>query len=920
MFQYRIQLRQIAMLVTALVTMLIASPALAQTTGSLRGEVVDEDMGLPIPNVEVTLEGANLIGGTQTRNTDDNGGFHFVELLPGAEYHLTVSKAGFKTVSVSKIAIMVNRETVQNVEMPTGKDAEEVEIVSARKAVDTESTTRGEVLSKEFLQRIPAGRSYQQAVGAAAGVLGGSNPNMAGGAYNENTYMLDGANITDPVTGTFSTNFNFDAIQQVEVMLGGYMPEYGVSLGGVVNIVTESGTNNLEFDSSVFYTTGDLRPKMDARYASDGFQLGPTGFDATFGVSRINTKISGPVVRDRAWFVISFSAVRSVIANTGVRQARDFDAQYVLGKLTFQPSSEHRFSMFLQMDPTVIDNSVQGLFIKNEAQGRQVQGGYVTNAQWQWFLSPEANIDTRVVIQKTFIESGPTGCTHNRDVEHHPCRPWEQEGEVDWETPGRVGLFGAYDSVNYGFYYFDDRIRYQASSKLSVVQVEDPLGGTHDFKFGVEANQTVWDQIQGYSGNTLWYDINELGFDPESLINYYHFEITGPIKFRTSGSTWSWFAQDAWKPVSNLTVRYGTRFDNSVMRNDLGEPSVTGTMWGPRFYAAWDPFGDQKTKVGGGYGRFNDTGRLAVADYTSASSFGSKLYVGELFADGQGQGFLNSASNMASYSPIENTNIAHDKLRMPRVDEVLLQFQREVITDVAVGVDLTGKFTRSLYEPDQLNLIYDEDGSSIIGSRQADSQVSYGRLRTPELAKRDYFQADFKALKVNSRRWFGQIVYTYSTSIGSSAGALSGSFMNDPQTQYNYGRIGASDIRHVVKSYGSWNLPTDPWDQFINFYFEYFSGSPLERLYYSEENFGYNLRIRDRGVYHRFNPYWSMTVSFMQDFDVRKGTLRLQAAFENVFNNRAPANFSSSFYSEHRLLTTNRQDPLEMEFGIRYFF
>jgi hypothetical protein len=88
------------------------------------------------------------------------------------------------------------------------------------------------------------------------------------------------------------------------------------------------------------------------------------------------------------------------------------------------------------------------------------------------------------------------------------------------------------------------------------------------------------------------------------------------------------------------------------MRNDLGEPVVNQGLWGPRLYAAWDPFGDEKTKIAGGYGRFNDTGRLAVASFTSASSYGYKLFLGEFFGSGgalEGGGFGNSQGDSYLY-------------------------------------------------------------------------------------------------------------------------------------------------------------------------------------------------------------------------------------------------------------------------------
>jgi outer membrane receptor protein involved in Fe transport len=136
---------------------------------------------------------------------------------------------------------------------------------------------------------------------------------------NENTYTLDGVNITDPVTGTFSVNFNFDAIEQIEVLLGGYLPEHGQSLGAVINIVTESGTNSLQFDSSVYYGNGNLRPRMDHRIAADGATIAPTGFGSSLETIDVNAKVSGPIVRDKAWFVVSYAQERSCLPTRGLR-------------------------------------------------------------------------------------------------------------------------------------------------------------------------------------------------------------------------------------------------------------------------------------------------------------------------------------------------------------------------------------------------------------------------------------------------------------------------------------------------------------------------------------------------------------------------------------------------------------------------
>ncbi|MGC6493692.1 MAG: TonB-dependent receptor [Myxococcota bacterium] len=917
----RVPVRYLAMFVVLFGTLLVgSSTAYAQTTGSLQGTVLDED-GLEVPGVTVTLTGATLIGGAQESTTDGRGYYRFIELLPGV-YTVTAVKGGFRTVTLEGVQVNINRTTTNNITMRLGEEAEVVDVVG-QQVVDTESTTVGQVLTKDFLQRIPTGRTYQQAVRTATGVTGGSNPNMGGSASNENTYMLDGATITDPVTGTFSLNFNYDAIQQIEVLLGGYEPEYGISLGGIVNLVTESGTNNLEFDTSVFYTNGNWFPKKDARFTADGFQLGPSGFDQQFQTLQVAGKVSGPIVRDKAWFVLSYQHSRSLIATTGTPQRRDFDGHYVLSKLTVQPTSEHRLSILLQTNPTSIDNILQGNpFVKDEAQGRQAQGGFVAQARWQWFLTPEVNLDTRLSLQKIYIEQGAVPCTHNRDRDQHPCRPGEMENEVDWLTPGRIGIFGAFDSVNWGSLYLDDRWTFNASTKASVLGITDPLGGTHDFKFGVETRQFINDYINGYSGNKLYYDLNESQFDPTTLSNYYWIETSGAFRSRQSGSTWNFFLQDSYKPVSNLTIKYGTRFDSTVLRNDIGEPTITGNLFGPRLYAAWDPFGDQKTKIAGGWGRFNDSGRQAVASFTNINAFASKLWLGEFF-DGGGidNPYVASSDQVYSVSPRVNTSSANESLRLPSLDEFILLFQRQIVPDVALGADLSARFTRHLYEYDELNLIYDEDGSAIIGARTGDPAVSYARLRTPREARRNYYRATVSLAKVQSRRWAANASYSFVFSNGTSLGSLSGSFANDPQTRYNYGPIFTSQM-HQVKAQGYWQLPTDPWTQTIGFFLEYISGEPIERRYWGDGfGGGYSIRIRNRSFYTQYPDVWFMNLKFQQEFDVRKGKLIADIELRNLLNNRAGFGVLTNFVNqENRMLIASRQDPLRIQLGIRYQF
>ena len=889
------------------------------TTGSISGYVNDED-GFEVPGTEITIMSADLIGGAQTRTADESGFYRFVQLPPGSNYKIRAEKAGMRPVTVEGIVVRIGGDARVDIVLKAGT-VEEV-VVKDEQIVDTEKVSVGNVLTKEFLQKVPTGRSYQEAVQLSAGVTGGANPNMAGGASNENTFTVDGATVTDPVTGTFSLNFNFDAIQQIEVLLGGYDAEYGEALGGIINIVTDSGTNNLQFDTSVYYTNGDWRPRMDARYSADGYQLGPTGFDSTSQLLQVAARVSGPLVQDKAWFIFTYQHSRSLSALSGIPQRRDFDGHYLFAKLTVQPNSSHRLSLLFQADPTTIDNLSQGSpFQKAESQPRQFQSGFLLQGRWQWFINQDMNLDTRVNVQKTALEVTSVPCTNDREADVHQCIPGEEEGSIDYETPGRVGLFGAFDSVNYGRYTFDDRWRFSGSIKYSLIGAEDPLGGRHDVKVGVETNQFLNDVVAGLSGNAQYYDANVSGFDPETFTNYYWVEVGGPIIQRSSGATWAAFVQDVYKPVSNVTIRAGLRLDNTTLRNDLGEPTVQGTALAPRFGISWDPFNDQKTKIAGGYFRTNETGRQAVAQFTSVNAFGTKLFLGELFNDNAGAGFLNSQELLYSQGRRDTTNSVSESLTLPSVDEINLTLQRQLWQDWSILANFQGRFTRSLYAADEQNLIYDEDGSAIIGSFRADPQNSYLRLRTPRWSERNYYALKVELAKRASKRWGGQLTYQYTWIDGTQNASLGGSFRNDPQTQYVYGRL-TTATEHQVRGFGFVDLPgTDPWTTTLALTVQYDSGVPLERIYWGDAGGGgYSVRVRDRGFYWQFNDQWQLGFRIQQAIDVRKGKFMLDLQIINFTNNRAPDALSSLFYNENRLFALSRQTPLSIQLGARYQF
>jgi hypothetical protein len=888
--------------------MVFPGVAFAATTGVLKGTAIDEG-GLPIPGVLITLESDKIMGGKQME-TDADGRFQFIELLPG-NYELLAEKAGFAKVRRTNLLVATGRTANLTIEMKLAVAGAEIVVEEKRPVVDTESGGRSSVLTKEFLERIPAGRDYQSAVQMAAGVTGGSNANIGGAASNENTYMLDGVNITDPVTGTFSLNFNFDAIEQIEVLTSAFDPEND-GLGGSINVVTESGGNTLEVETAAYYTNGAWGPKLDARYAADGTEMAPTDFDSQYSVTQIGVKITGPIIRDKAWFIASYQATRSVIANVGIDLPRDYEGHYALGKLTWQPNASHRFQILAQTNPTTIDNIDQDdRFVKPEAQGRQAQGGYVVSGRWNWFISPDAFLETQATVQKLFIEQYGVPCTHNQDLGYHPCEPDELENSIDFTTPGRFGVNQAFDSDNWIFYLFDDRWRSSLSSKFNLLQVD--FLGSHDFKVGADASYLGWSQTLGITGNQYYYDLNELYYNPDTLQNYYWIETTGPINFTTSAFTLGTFIQDVYKPIDNLTFRYGLRYDRSIFRNDVGDPILNVGMFAPRLSIIWDPWSDGKTKLVGSAGRFYDSGRFAVADYLSQSGFGQKLQLGEYFNE-----FTSDASSQYIFYPLENTNTISEDTIAPRADEFLVGGEREIIKDLAAQLYFDGKFTRNLYAFDETNLVWDEQGYNVLGSSDGSLNGLY-RLRTPNIARRDYFRTDVGFTKLFSDRWEAQATYSYTVSRGTVQTAPSAFLAVAPQVEYYVNGLLFTDVTHDVAGGVAWDIPNDPWTTRLGATFFFESGNPETRYYSNASYYGSSAVLYDTvGTYAREEAWWTLNLLLQQKIPVRKGGLWGVVQVDNVTNNRAGQ--SASVSGDNRWIISSRQDPLQASIGARYEF
>src|SRR3989449_6268445 len=235
------------------------------TTGAIGGTVKDQN-GAAIAGATITASGPL---GERTATSDSSGAFRVEGLIPGS-YNVKVSNTGFKTASVEAVTVLVGKESALSIKLEPG-EVTAVVTVTGVAAVDTAKTETSSNPNDQLFSNIPVQRAvsglFNPAPGTTDGLGGGKdNPSISGASALDNLYVADGVNITDSAfggIGTFSrvygalgTGINTSFIKEVQIKTAGFEPQYGQAEGGIVNIITQSGSR--EYHGAIY---GYAQPK-----------------------------------------------------------------------------------------------------------------------------------------------------------------------------------------------------------------------------------------------------------------------------------------------------------------------------------------------------------------------------------------------------------------------------------------------------------------------------------------------------------------------------------------------------------------------------------------------------------------------------------------------------------------------------------
>jgi Carboxypeptidase regulatory-like domain/TonB-dependent Receptor Plug Domain len=668
--------------------------------GAIRGTVYDPS-GAVIPNASITAT-EKATGLTRSVTSGEDGGYVIAE-LPAGVFDISAKVTGFK-VFVATAIVEVGRDTTLDISLAIG-GADTITVGAAPPIVETTEDVLGGVVEQQLVTELPLnGRDFGKLVALVPGVIvegsgvagtekGFGQFNINGQRDRSNNYTLDGTDNNDPwfnnsalnqvgITGAPATLLPIDAIQEFNLQ-SQFPAEYGRNTGGVVNIVTKSGTN--DFHGSAFeYFRNSF---FDARN-----YFNPTGNEQTLFINnQFGGSLGGPIVRDKTFFFGAYEGQRERVGSdfTAVVPTQAQIASAEQAALTVNPSinvtpllavlsyfptntSQSNFVPSVVNDFNNLDNFILKLdhrfnsvhsFAVRYAFGQNQQefpfgslGGFGSGSR----LAPFAQISpTRVQVVSASLLS-TLSATRVNELRFGYTRFRNSFTSADALNPKATGLdFGTghtglpeidFNGVleNLGATVFSIP-RARVSQNYQILDNFTWIRGKHTLKFGGETRR-AW--VSAFNDNFERGLIQFAEPDPVSVLTDFFLgnssftsAETGSTQRLTNTNGLAFFAQDEFRMRQNVTVTYGLRWEyfgpisesHDLLSNFPGPFSATQQLvmvghggldgaykrdlkdFGPRVGVAWSPL--HNTVVRAGYGIYYDyiPQDLLIANFTNSA-------------------------------------------------------------------------------------------------------------------------------------------------------------------------------------------------------------------------------------------------------------------------------------------------------------
>jgi hypothetical protein len=796
-----------------LVVVFTAPPLHAQGTGQIEGVARDEQGGA-LPGAAVSLRNEES-GVTRTVVSGSEGRYVLPALSPG-RYLLRAELSGFATQEVRDIVITIGLELRRDVTLKIRAVAETVTVSAEAPVVDTTKAEVSGVVTRQQIESLPinsrqylslallmpgttidATRSFFATVNAGGSMTFNGTGNIVDGTINN--WVEDGEPRQD---------LPEDAVEEFKVTNALPKAEFGLSTGGVVQVVTKSGANAMHGDAFEYFRDKALNARGVFETTKPAYRRNQFGGSAGGAIVTDRMHYYGAFERtaiDEFYTVNAPAAFYSALDGTFQRSTT---RNLYYGRGDWQISNaQNAFVRYLQegeLTPCVGcggTTTSNGSFDQNVPR-RSLALGHT------WIRSARQLNEIRFQYAYAAFYGYPSGTPLFTDIGSFPAE------RTNRQTPTLV-----FPSLTYGSSYDD-------ASPESRWEFKDTFTmnfSKHDIKIGGEYDHNHYrvDDAIGLLKGTYTFAQDQLfnPSDPSSIAN-----LKNPILFTATSAPVSTvdpsryyvaFVQDDWKPRARLTFNLGLRWEylwgpsnEGLNPNDFPvtlpyvDVAKRGhrTNFGPRTGVAWDVNGDGGTVVRGGWGIYYGHIRTlaAIEEYRNYHRQSITIPNPSYPDPYQGQ---NPASFIVS-SSTPNITIADNGMRQPMAQQASAGFSRNLGGDFAIHADALYNHTRYDYKTLNVNFRNPATGLTVLGMPPL---ANFGRIDrvqpTSDLTNRQVY---VKVEKRYSHRYQYMASYTYTNSRDNAPMAR----YIDTFTSYDVGPSNG-ERRHAVVASGSFALPWD---------------------------------------------------------------------------------------------------------------
>lgn len=603
--------------------------------GKITGKILDESSG-PVPGVQVEITSPALISEKRTTTSSETGAYIFLN-LPVGTYRITASLTSFKTAFYDNIDVGAGSVSTLNIVMQLGDLSETIDVSASGPIVDTKTSTIETRFDDNLLKNLPTAREpfYDLTLTAPGMFSAGKDaswmpsPTAYGSGTNENSFLVDGVNSTDPRGSSWGSlvNVNYDAVEEVRVIALGSKAEYGSSTGVAVDVLTKSGSNNFHGRASFYNQLGKPAnnvPEAGDDLGQDWLILDPTSdlFGRSLKDRELSFTIGGPIMKNKIWFFGGANLLDQdnkeplwPVVGTGKNRYFDF-------KVSAEPAQNHSLWLAYHREQNGTTGNTWGNDVPWDStlQYENDSSNYTISSQWQWIPSTKSILTAKYLgFWTAWKPSLPSDA---------PANP----GYVNWWKWQDFGVNGAFPYIE-----THDATRHTVQADMSQY-VEDFLG-QQDIKFGVQYTtghgNDMGGYFQGYYNAAYPYrwtqNINYLQswYGDTGMLWYVEQRHIQPFETARTYKQVGAFVDDQWSVSSRLTFNLGLRFDNSSNQYGTGkvfaqpadahfdvddlqvvrEREATGnvfdfTNWSPRIGGTYSLTEDGRTVVRANYGRY----------------------------------------------------------------------------------------------------------------------------------------------------------------------------------------------------------------------------------------------------------------------------------------------------------------------------